>query len=69
MEQAKQADLHFFENDGKITHVALAEENGYFLHAQGWVKEDSFDSSALNFNRDLKNKYAYSVSMESIFLL
>ena len=66
MEQAKQADLHFFENNGKITHVALAEENGYFLHAQGWVKEESFDSSAPNFNSDLKNKYACSVSMEPI---
>ena len=67
MEQAKQAHLHFFKNGGKITHVALAEENGYFLHAQGWVKEESFDSSAPNFNIELKNKYAYSVSMESIF--
>ena len=67
MEQAKQADLHFFKNGGKVTHVALAEENGYFLHAQGWVKEESFDSSAPNFNSELKNKYAYSVSMESIF--
>ena len=66
MEQAKQADLHFFKNGGKITHVALAEENGYFLHAQGWVKEESFDSSAPNFNSELKNKYAYSVSMEPI---
>ena len=66
MEQAKQADLHFFKNGDKITHVALAEENGYFLHAQGWVKEESFDSSAPNFNSELKNKYAYSVSMEPI---
>ena len=66
MEQAKQADLHFFKNSGKITHVALAEENGYFLHAQGWVKEESFDSSAPNFNSELKNKYACSVSMEPI---
>ena len=66
MEQAKQADLHFFKNGGKITHVALAEENGYFLHAQGWVKEESFDSSAPNFNSELKNKYAYSVTMEPI---
>ena len=66
MEEAKQADLHFFKNGGKITHVALAEENGYFLHAQGWVKEESFDSSAPNFNSELKNKYAYSVSMEPI---
>jgi hypothetical protein len=66
MEQAKQADLHFFENNGKITHVALAEENEYFLHAQGWVKEESFDSSAPNFNSELKNKYACSVSMEPI---
>ena len=66
MEEAKQADLHFFKNGGKITHVALAEENGYFLHAQGWVKEESFDSSAPNFNSELKNKYAYSVTMEPI---
>ena len=66
LEQAKQADLHFFKNSGKITHVALAEENGYFLHAQGWVKEESFDSSAPNFNSELKNKYACSVSMEPI---
>ena len=66
MEQAKQADLHFFKNGGKVTHVALAEENGYFLHAQGWVKEESFDSSAPNFNSELKNKYAYSVTMEPI---
>ena len=66
MEQAKQADLHFFKNGGKVTHVALAEENGYFLHAQGWVKEESFDSSAPNFNSELKKKYAYSVSMEPI---
>ncbi len=66
MEQAKQADLHFFKSRGKITHVALAEENRYFLHAQGWVKEESFDSSAPNFNSELKNKYACSVSMEPI---
>ena len=66
MEQAKQADLHFFKSRGKITHVALAEENGYFLHAQGWVKEESFDSRAPNFNSELKNKYACSVSMEPI---
>ena len=66
MEQAKQADLHFFKNGGKITHVALAEENGYFLHAQGWVKEESFDPSASNFNSELKNEYACSVSMEPI---
>ena len=66
MEQAKQADLHFFKSRGKITHVALAEENGYFLHAQGWVKEESFDSSASNFNSELKNEYACSVSMEPI---
>jgi len=66
IEQAKQADLHFFENDGKITHVALAEENGNFLHAQGWVKEESFDSSAPNYNSDLNNKYACSVSMEPV---
>jgi len=66
MEQAKQADLHFFKSRGKITHVALAEGNGYFLHAQGWVKEESFDSSASNFNSELKNKYACSVSMEPI---
>ena len=66
MEQAKQADLHFFKNGGKVTHVALAEENGYFLHAQGWVKEESFDSSTPNFNSELKNKYAYSVTMEPI---
>jgi hypothetical protein len=66
MEQAKQADLHFFKTRGKITHVALAEENGYFLHAQGWVKEESFDSRAPNFNSELKNKYACSVSMEPI---
>ena len=66
MDQTKQADLHFFKTRGKITHVALAEENGYFLHAQGWVKEESFDSSAPNFNSELKNKYACSVSMEPI---
>ena len=66
MEQAKQADLHFFKSRGKITHVALAEGNGYFLHAQGWVKEESFDSRAPNFNSELKNKYACSVSMEPI---
>ena len=66
MEQAKQADLHFFKTRGKITHVALAEENRYFLHAQGWVKEESFDSRAPNFNSELKNKYACSVSMEPI---
>ena len=66
MEQAKQADLHFFKNGGKVTHVALAEENGYFLHAQGWVKEARFDSSAPNFNSELKNKYAYSVTMEPV---
>ena len=66
MDEAKQADLHFFKNNGKMTHVVLAEENGYFLHAQGWVKEESLDPSAPNFNSDLKKKYAFSVSMEPI---
>ena len=62
----QECDLHFFNNNDKISHVALAEENNYYLHSQGWVKQESFDQKSPNYNKELDLQYAFSVSMKEI---
>lgn len=48
-------DLLFFgKNEGKITHVAICESNGYYLHADGMVGRNS-----LLPDNPLFNKYRF----------
>ena len=63
-DDVQQGDLHFFQNNNKISHVALAEDNEYFFHSQGWVKQESFNKKAPNFSQDLEDQYTFSVSMK-----
>jgi len=67
-DEVQECDLHFFNNNNnnKVSHVALAEESGYYLHSQGWVKQESFNKKSPNFNQDLDTKYTFSVSMNEI---
>ena len=65
-DKVQECDLHFFNNNDKISHVALAEENNYYLHSQGWVKQESFDQKSPNYNKELDFQYAFSVSMKEI---
>ena len=65
-DKVQECDLHFFNNNDKISHVALAEENNYYLHSQGWVKQESFDQKSPNYNKELDLQYAFSVSMKEI---
>jgi len=64
--EVQKCDLHFFMNNNKISHVALVEDNEFFLHSQGWVKQESFNKKSPNYNQDLESQYAFSVSMEEI---
>ena len=50
----------------QLSHVALVEDNEFFLHSQGWVKQESFNKKSPNYNQDLESQYAFSVSMEEI---
>lgn len=64
--KAKMGDLHFFGVKGKVSHIAIANENGKYIHSQGFVKEESFNKSDINFNADLFNTHLHSVSIENI---
>ena len=65
-DKVQECDLHFFKNNNIISHVALAEDSGYYLHSQGWVKQESFDKKSPNYNQDLDSKYTFSISMKEI---
>jgi len=65
-DDVQKCDLHFFNKNDKISHVALAEDKEYFLHAQGWVKQESFNKKSPNYNKDLDSQYAFSVSMKEV---
>jgi len=63
LDQVKPGDLHFFGNNNKVSHVAIATSAHNFIHSQGWVKEESFLSSNPNFNQYLESIYLHSVSI------
>jgi cell wall-associated NlpC family hydrolase len=55
---AQPADLLFFgAAPDKVTHVAISLGNEHFIHAQGWVRLNSFKETDTDFNRDLLNTF------------
>ncbi len=68
IDHVNKGDLLFFAEDNKINHVAISLGGQEFLHAQGWVKEESLDSDSSVFNSKL-DKILLSVhSMEDLLL-
>ena len=60
---SKPGDLHFFGNDGKISHVGISTGGYNLIHCQGWVKEESFEN--LDFaNKKLADMYMHTCSVE-----
>jgi len=55
---AQPADLLFFgATPEKVAHVAISLGNERFIHAQGWVKLNSFKETDTDFSRDLLNTF------------
>lgn len=65
--EAKLGDIHFFGEDDKVTHVGFSLGGETILHAQGWVKEESFNKNNDNFNASLKEKFLSSYSIRRNF--
>ena len=52
MHQAQPGDLAFFDNDKqRITHVGMVLDDGYIIHAHGWVRIDRLDHQGI-YNED-----------------
>lgn len=63
-QNAQAGDLHFFGSADRITHVALNLGGEKFIHSQGFVKEESFDTSVPNSNPDLAGILVFTASIE-----
>jgi hypothetical protein len=51
IDDARPGDLLFFGESGeRVTHVAILESAGRFLHAQGYVRRNSLDKGAPDFH-------------------
>ena len=60
---SKPGDLHFFGNDGKISHVGISTGGHNLIHCQGWVKEESFEDID-SANKKLADMYMHTCSVE-----
>ena len=59
-EEAKEADLAFFDNEkGRITHVGIILSGNKIIHASGKVRIDSFDHQGI-FNIE-QEKYTHKL--------
>ncbi|MBL7013918.1 MAG: C40 family peptidase [Candidatus Marinimicrobia bacterium] len=64
---ALPGDIHFFGEKDKVTHVGFSLNGKKILHAQGWVKEESFNDNESNYNQSLVDKYLSSYSIRRNF--
>lgn len=54
VEEAKEGDLAFFDNEeGKIVHVGIVLNNGFIIHASGKVRVDRLDHQGI-YNEETK---------------
>ena len=65
--KALPGDIHFFGDNDKVTHVGFSLGGEKILHAQGWVKEESFKKNDSNFNQSLLDKFLSSYSIRRNF--
>ena len=69
LEKAKEGDLHFFGNKGRISHVGFSCGGYDLIHSQGCVKKESLDKNAPNYNKSLLDIYLSSASIRLKFKL
>ena len=64
---AAAGDLFFFsDSDEGITHVAMSTGGAQFIHASGWVKEESLDADDENFNHLLSGMFIGAKDMSGL---
>lgn len=63
---AQPGDLLFFGTKDNITHVAIYLGQEQFIHSQGWVREQSFDSHDADFHGRLKGRYLFACSIDKV---
>ena len=64
-ELSKPGDLHFFGNDGKISHVGISTGGFGIIHCQGWVKEETFSpNQGIYYSTVLEDMYMHTCSLE-----
>ncbi|MFL2982967.1 MAG: NlpC/P60 family protein [Candidatus Neomarinimicrobiota bacterium] len=69
LENANVGDLHFFGKEDKVTHVGFSNGGLGLIHAQGYVKIDSLDSSIDSYNKELLDIYLSTYSIKRKFNL
>jgi cell wall-associated NlpC family hydrolase len=63
---AQPGDLLFFGTKDNITHVAIYLGQEQFIHSQGWVREQSFNSQNADYHGRLKEKYLFTCSIDKV---
>ncbi|MEJ2052150.1 MAG: SH3 domain-containing C40 family peptidase, partial [Calditrichota bacterium] len=51
--ELQPGDLVFFTTDRRIDHVGIVYDPDRFIHCSGWVRQNSFEESAGDYNRRL----------------
>jgi len=60
---SRPGDLHFFGENGNISHVGISLGGFDLIHCQGWVKEESFADTKSG-NKKLRDMYMHTCSVE-----
>ncbi len=60
----EEGDLLFFAEKDKINHVAISLGGREFIHAQGWVKEDSLNPERDNYHPRLDELFTSAHSIK-----
>ena len=63
LEESETGDLLFFSENGSVTHVAICTGKMGFINARGWVRKESLDENAYNFNKKLKSLFCSAVNV------
>jgi hypothetical protein len=53
-------DLLFFGQSGRVVHVAIHLGNLSIVHASGWVKTESLNSSSSSYRQDLMDSFRFA---------
>jgi len=55
--EVEPGDLVFFTERERISHVGIAYNAGEYIHCSGFVRRNSFDSSAKNYRKQLDENF------------
>ena len=64
-EEAQPGDLFFFSTHEKVTHVAISIGGRDFIHAQGWVKQQTLNPKGANVNKGLIEHFHSGCSIKT----